>query len=108
LFLSNKNYSPYIDDDELTELLEQQQPNQNYQKQYNNYCSNNYHKNGNRHVSLTSQQNLQSILKKNGEGLQQRQGNSNLQKAHILRNKNQQVFLNNIFFKSNFFRPKKQ
>ncbi|KAL7080204.1 hypothetical protein ACQ4LE_000319, partial [Meloidogyne hapla] len=87
--LSSTNFSPYMEEEELPELLEQQQTNQHYQQKHfnnnSNFYLNNQQQNGNKHNS-TNQQQLQSILKKNAE---QKHGNCNSQ-TQVLRNRNQQ------------------
>ncbi|CAK5098173.1 unnamed protein product [Meloidogyne enterolobii] len=96
------NFSPYMEEEELPELLEQQ-THQQYQQQphfnnNSNICFNNQQQNGNNKHNLTNrqtssisqQQQLQSILKKNADVW--KQGNISNSQTQVLRNINQQVF----------------
>nr|CAD2156399.1 unnamed protein product [Meloidogyne enterolobii] len=94
------NFSPYMEEEELPELLEQQ-THQQYQQQphfnnNSNICFNNQQQNGNNKHNLTNrqtssnsqQQQLQSILKKNADVW--KQGNISNSQTQVLRNINQQ------------------
>nr|CAD2160382.1 unnamed protein product [Meloidogyne enterolobii] len=98
--LSSTNFSPYMEEEELPELLEQQ-THQQYQQQphfnnNSNICFNNQQQNGNNKHNLTNrqtssnsqQQQLQSILKKNADVW--KQGNISNSQTQVLRNINQQ------------------
>uniref|UniRef100_A0A914MK36 Uncharacterized protein n=1 Tax=Meloidogyne incognita TaxID=6306 RepID=A0A914MK36_MELIC len=98
--LSSTNFSPYMEEEELPELLEQQthlqyqqQPhfNNNSNIYFNNQQQNdnNKHNLTNRQTSSNSQQQqLQSILKKNADVW--KQGNISNSQTQVLRNINQQ------------------